>query len=161
VRKIGVETLLLGPKVTPEKGAPLGDEWVDVLRGIPLFAPLPKRHVKRIANLARPRRFSQGSAIVRKGQRGETFYVILDGEATIGLPKGRKAKLKAGDFFGELALLDGGPRTATIVAESAVLAMAIGRSSFLKLVRSDSDLALGLLKATAARLRGADDAAGR
>lgn len=161
MRKIGVETLLLGPKVASEKGAPLGDEWVDVLRGIPLFATLPKRHVKRIANLARPRRFGRGSAIVRKGERGQTFYVILDGEATIGLPRGRKTKLKAGDFFGELALLDGGPRTATVVTESAVLTMAIGRTAFLKLVKSDSDLALGLLKAMAARLRGADDASGR
>jgi CRP/FNR family cyclic AMP-dependent transcriptional regulator len=161
VRKIGVETLILGPKVTTEKGAPLGGEWVDVLRDIPLFAPLPKRHVKRIANLARPRRFSAGSVIVRKGQRGETFYVILDGEATLSLPKGRKAKLEAGDFFGELALLDGGPRTATIVAQSPVLTMGIGRTAFLKLVKSDSDLALGLLKATAARLRDADEGAGR
>jgi CRP/FNR family cyclic AMP-dependent transcriptional regulator len=161
VRKVGVETLILGPKVTSEKGAPLGEEWVGVLRDIPLFAPLSKRHVKRIANIARPRRFGAGSAIVRKGQRGETFYVILDGDARISLPKGRNAKLKAGDFFGELALFDGGPRTATIVAESPVLTMAIGRTSFLKLVKSDSDLALGLLKALSARLRDADEAAGR
>jgi CRP/FNR family transcriptional regulator, cyclic AMP receptor protein len=160
VPKIGVETLILGPKATSRKGAPLGDEWVDVLRDIPLFAPLSKRHVKRIANLARPRRFSSGSAIVTKGQRGETFFVILDGDATLKLPKGRNAKLKAGDFFGELALFDGGPRTATIVAESQVLTMSIGRTAFLKLVKGDSDLALGLLKAMSARLRKADEAAG-
>jgi len=160
VRKVGVGELILGSQPRPDT-APLGSEWVDVLRGIPLFAALPKRHVKRIANLARPRRFAARSAIVRKGQRGETFYVILDGEASLNLPKGRSAKLKSGDFFGELALLDGGPRTATIVADSAVLTMAIGRSSFLKLVKSDEDLALGLLKVMAARLRDADEAAGR
>src|SRR3954467_12797495 len=106
---------MLGPKATSQKGAPLGDEWVDVLRDIPLFSPLSKRHVKRIANLARPRRFAASSAIVRKGQRGETFFVILDGEATLNLPGGRSVTLGAGDFFGELALLDGGPRTATIL----------------------------------------------
>jgi CRP/FNR family cyclic AMP-dependent transcriptional regulator len=157
--KIGVETLVLGKRAAPEKGAPLGEEWVDVLRDIPLFSPLSKRHVKRIANLARPKRFSAGSVIVRKGQRGETFYVILDGDATLKLPKGRNAKLKAGDFFGELALFDGGPRTATIMAESQVLTMAIGRTAFLKLVKSDSDLALGLLKAMSTRLRNADESA--
>ncbi|HEY7003904.1 MAG TPA: cyclic nucleotide-binding domain-containing protein [Gaiellaceae bacterium] len=159
MRKVGVETLILGPKVSSAKGAPLGSEWVDVLRDIPLFAPLSKRHVKRIANLASPRRFAAGSAIVRKGQRGETFYVILDGEATLSLPKGRNRTLGAGDFFGELALLDGGPRTATITAKTAVLTMAIGRRAFLKLVKGDSELALGLLKATSERLREADRAA--
>jgi CRP/FNR family cyclic AMP-dependent transcriptional regulator len=161
VAKVGVEALILGTRSRTAKGEPLGAEWVDVLRDIPLFAPLSKRHVKRIANLARPRRFATGSAIVRKGQRGETFFVILDGEATLSLPKGRNEKLGAGDFFGELALLDGGPRTATIIAKTPVLTMAIGRAPFLKLVRSDSALALGLLKATATRLRESSEAAGR
>jgi CRP-like cAMP-binding protein len=114
--------------------------------------------VKRIANLARPRRFAANTAIVRKGQRGETFYVILDGEAAISLPRGRSVALGAGDFFGELALLDGGPRTATITAKTPVLAMGIARRPFLKLVSGDSELALGLLKVMAERLREADEA---
>jgi CRP/FNR family cyclic AMP-dependent transcriptional regulator len=157
MRNVGVDELILGGR--PRTGNdPLGSEWVDVLRGIPLFAPLAKRHVKRIANLARPRRFAANSAIVRKGQRGETFYVILDGEATVNLPKGRSIALGAGDFFGELALLDGGPRTATIIATTPVLTMAIGRRPFLKLVKNDSELVLGLLKVMAERLRVADQA---
>ena len=157
MRKVGVDELILGarPRASNE---PLGSEWVDVLRGIPLFASLSKRHVKRIANLARPRRFAADSAIVRKGQRGETFFVILDGEATLNLPGGRRVTLGAGDFFGELALLDGGPRTATILAKTSVLTMAIARRSFLKLVKGDSELALGLLKVMAERLREADQA---
>lgn len=157
MKRVGVEALILGS--TPAEGAPLGPSWVDVLRDIPLFAPLPKRHVRRIANLARPRRFAVGSAIVRKGQRGESFFVILDGEAMLSLPKGRSRTLKGGDFFGELALLDGKPRSATITAKSPVLAMVIGRRPFLKLVAGDSDLALGLLKTMSERLRGADTAA--
>jgi CRP/FNR family transcriptional regulator, cyclic AMP receptor protein len=161
VRKVGVEALILGSKPGTDKGAPLGPDWVDVLRDIPLFAPLSKRHVRRIANLARPRRFAVGSAIVRRGQRGETFFVILDGEGTLSLPKRRNRALKAGDFFGELSLLDGKPRSATIIAKTPVLAMAIGRRPFLKLVAGDSDLALGLLKAMAERLREADGAAAR
>jgi len=157
VRKVGVDELLLGSKPRSDAG-PLGSDWVEVLRGIPLFAPLSKRHVKRIANLARPRRFAASSAIVRKGQRGETFYVILDGEASLNLTRGRIVPLGPGDFFGELALLDGGPRTATILARGPVLTMAIGRRPFRKLVKSDADLALGLLKVMAERLRQADEA---
>src|SRR5213592_2918857 len=111
MQKAGVETLLLGRTRRTGPGAPLGADWVDVLRDIPLFAPLSKRHVRRVANLARPQRFAAGAPIVRKGQRGESFFVILDGEATLGVP-GRRAKtLRAGDFFGELALFDGQPRS--------------------------------------------------
>lgn len=157
MRNVGVDELIFGAR--PRAGSePLGSEWVEVLRGIPLFAALPKRHVKRIANLARPRRFAANSAIVRKGERGETFFVILDGEATLNLPTGRTVALGAGDFFGELALLDGRPRTATIIAKAPVLTMAIGRRPFLKLVKGDSELSLGLLKAMAERLREADQA---
>lgn len=152
MRTVGVDEFLFG--VRPKgANAPLGSEWVDVLRGIPLFAPLPKRHVKQIANLARPRRFAANSAIVRRGDRGETFFVVLDGEATLNLPGGRRASLGVGDSFGELALLDGGPRTATILAKTSVLTMAITRRSFVKLVKGDSELALGLLKVMAERLR--------
>jgi CRP/FNR family cyclic AMP-dependent transcriptional regulator len=155
MRKVGVDELILGSR---RGGAsePLGSDWVDVLRGIPLFAPLSKRHVKRIANLARPRRFPANSAIVRKGERGESFFVILDGEARISLPGGRSVTLGSGDSFGELALLDGGPRTATVLARTPVLTMSIARRSFLKLVKADSELALGLLKVMAERLRDAD-----
>src|SRR5262249_37932693 len=135
---------------------PLGSDWVDVLKGIPLFSTLSKRHVRRIANLAKPQRFAESSAIVRKGQRGETFYVILDGEATLSLPQGKTRVLKAGDWFGELALLDGGPRSATITARTPVLTMRIARRPFLKLVGSDSELALGLLRGMSERLRAAN-----
>ena len=155
MRKVGVDELILGSRARRE-GEPLGAEWVDVLRGIPLFAPLSKRHVKRIANLARPRRFAANSPIVTKGQPGESFFVILDGEATLRLPGRKSVTLGAGDSFGELALLDGGPRTATVIAKSSVLTMSIARRSFLKLLKSDSELALGLLKVMAERLREAN-----
>ena len=155
MRKVGVDELILGSRPRGV-GDPLGADWVDVLRGIPLFAPLSRRHVKRIANLARPRRFAANSAIVSKGERGESFFIILDGEARLGLPGGKRVTLGSGDSFGELALLDGGPRTATVVALTPVLTMAIARRSFLKLVKGDSELALGLLKVMAERLREAN-----
>src|SRR6185503_20589325 len=116
MKQIGIEALVLGKGTEGGEHGPLGSEWVDVLKDIPLFSPLSKRHVRRIANLARPQRFSESSTIVRKGQRGETFFVILDGEATVSVPKGKTSVLRAGDWFGELALLDGGPRSATVTA---------------------------------------------
>jgi CRP-like cAMP-binding protein len=156
VKQIGIEALVLGPRPEAARDAPLGPGWVDVLREIPLFAPLPKRHVRRIANLARRQRFAEATTIVREGQRGETFFVILDGEASLRVPGRKQHVLKAGDWFGELALLDGKPRSATVLARTPVLAMRIARRPFLKLVASDSDLALGLLKGMAERLRDAN-----
>jgi CRP/FNR family transcriptional regulator, cyclic AMP receptor protein len=153
------DVLLLGTPPERPKGAPLGSDWVEVLREIPLFAPLPKRHVRRIANLARPHRFAEMTTIVREGQRGETFFVILDGEARLSIRNGKPRVLKAGDWFGELALFDGRPRSATVVARTPLLAMRIARRPFLKLVASDSDLALGLLKGMSERLRAANASA--
>jgi CRP-like cAMP-binding protein len=149
------DAVFLGAPSEREKDAPLGPDWVDVLREIPLFSSLPKRHVRRIANLARPHRFAEMTTIVRKGERGETFFVILDGEATLAIPNGKPRGLRAGDWFGELALFDGKPRSATVVARTPLLAMRIARRPFLKLVASDSELALGLLKGMSERLRAA------
>src|SRR5512146_537490 len=104
MEKVPLDNLLLGRSPRAGRDAPLGPGWADVLRDIPLFASLSKRQVRRVANLARPQRFSEGTPIVRKGERGETFYVILDGEASLKLPNGKSRVLKAGDFLGELAL---------------------------------------------------------
>jgi CRP-like cAMP-binding protein len=154
MRQAGLEALILARPAEEGEGR-LGPGWVDVLREIPLFAPLPKRHVRQIANLARPHRYHESTAIVREGQRGETFFVIIEGEARVNVATGRGRTLKAGDWFGEMALLDGNPRSATVVATTPVLAMRIPRRPFLKLVASDSDLALGLLRGMAQRLRAA------
>jgi CRP-like cAMP-binding protein len=156
MKQIGIEALVLGKGAGRGEHGPLGSEWVDVLMDIPLFSTLSKRQVRRIANLARPQRFAESSTIVKKGQRGETFFVILDGEATLSVPKGKTSVLRAGDWFGELALLDGGPRSATVTARSPLLAMRIARRPFLKLVASDSELALGLLRGMSERLRAAN-----
>ena len=156
MKQIGMEALVLGKGAQRGEHGPLGSEWVDVLQDIPLFSTLSKRQVRRIANLARPQRFAESSTIVKKGQRGETFFVILDGEATLSVPKGKTSVLRAGDWFGELALLDGGPRSATVTARSPLLAMRIARRPFLKLVASDSELALGLLRGMSERLRAAN-----
>jgi CRP-like cAMP-binding protein len=156
--KVPLDNLLLGRSPRSARDAPLGPGWADVLRDIPLFASLSKRQARRVANLARQQRFSVGTPIVRKGERGETFFVILDGEASLKLPNGKSRVLKAGDFLGELALFDGKPRSATVTARTPLLAMRISRRPFLKLVASDSELSLGLLKGLSERLRALSDA---
>ena len=97
----------------------LGREAADLLAQIPLFASLSRRHLGRIASVAATKRYAAGSPLVRVGKPADAFYVILDGSARVDLP-GRPVALEAGDFFGEMALLDGEPRSATVIAVSEV-----------------------------------------
>ncbi len=133
-----------------------GDDWVDVLADVPLFRNLSRRHVKRVASLARMRRYGPGTSIVRTGDAASAFFVLLDGTARVVTPKGRARRLGAGDFFGEMALFDDSPRSADVVADGEVLTMTISRSAFGKLLRSESALSHELLRTLAARLRAAE-----
>jgi CRP/FNR family transcriptional regulator, cyclic AMP receptor protein len=140
----------------PRETGKSGSEWVPVLAEMPLFGNLSRRHLKRVASLARMRRFSAGTPIVRAGDAGSAFYVLVDGGVRVVTPKGRTRKLGSGDSFGEMALLDDSPRSASVVADSDVLAMTISRSAFGKLLRSEPALTYELLRTLAARLRAAE-----
>ncbi len=140
---------------TPADPSRMGAHWARTLAAVPLFEGLSKRHLRRIASLGRTRRYGPGAAIVRAGDPGNAFYVILDGGARVVPAKGRARRLQAGDCFGEMALLDGAPRSADVVADGEVLTMWIGQQAFGKLLRSEPALAVALLRTLAARLRDA------
>src|SRR5690349_25015452 len=86
--------------------AQMGRDWIPVLAEVPLFANLSRRHLKRIASLGRTRRFAPGTAIVRRGEAGSAFFVLLDGGARVAVPSCRPRKLGRGGFFGVMAVLD-------------------------------------------------------
>jgi CRP/FNR family transcriptional regulator, cyclic AMP receptor protein len=132
----------------------IGDDWVPVLKPLPLFEGMSSRHLRRIP--AKARRFQPGEAIVRAGDPGSGFYMILDGEVRVDPPEGRPVVLKAGDYFGEMALLDGAPRSADITALGEVTVMVIARAAFSKLLRSEPQIAQVLLRTLAGRLRAAE-----
>jgi len=134
----------------------MGADWVPVLEEVPLFQGLSRRHLRRVAALARPKRFAPGSLIVRAGAPGNAFYVILDGTVRIVPTTGRPSTLRAGDSFGEMSLLDGAPRSADVTADREVLTMTIGRAAFAKLLRREPQISHGLLRVLAARLRAAE-----
>jgi CRP-like cAMP-binding protein len=144
---------------TPRDPNRMGSDWIPVLAEVPLFQNLSRRHLKRIASLARTRRFPSGSSIVRTGDTGSTFYVLLDGTARVVIPNGRPRRLKPGDFFGEMALFDDSPRSADVIAADEVLTMTINCSAFRKLLRREPSLALELLRTLAGRLRAAEKSA--
>jgi len=127
--------------------------WTNVLSTVPLFSGLSRRHIGKIAKAGRVVRFHDDTAIVHAGEPGDTFYVVLDGEVTVRKPRTRVLTVGVGGFFGELSLLDGGPRSATVLARGPVVCLAIRRAAFAKLLRAEPAIALGILTELAARLR--------
>ena len=131
----------------------MGRGWTDVLSDVPLFSGLSKRHLNKIADVAGSRRFPRYSTIVRAGERGDTFFVILDGTVLVKPPGKRTVRLAAGDSFGEMALLDDVPRSATVEAQDEVFVMLLGRSAFSRMLAKEPKIAIALLQALAQRLR--------
>jgi CRP-like cAMP-binding protein len=126
---------------------------VPVLRDVPLFAGLSDRHLRKVGKLALLARYRAGVAIVREGARGHDFFVILEGQATVARRGGPAATLAAGDHFGEMALLDRGPRSATVTTETAMTALRIPATAFQKLLRSEPTIAVALLETLSLRVR--------
>jgi CRP-like cAMP-binding protein len=118
--------------------------WLSTLSRVPLFAELKGRHLSRVIRLARLRRFAAGTAIVREGGSGDSFHILLDGRAQVEGPGGRI--LEAGDSFGELALLDGKPRAATVIATDDVTTARIARTDFVNLLRAEPQVGMGVLR---------------
>jgi CRP-like cAMP-binding protein len=137
---------------------PTQRDWTEVLGALPLFSGLRKRQLRGIAKLAKVVDYSPSEVIVQKGERGDSFYLVLDGRARV---LGKSRALGPGDFFGELALIDGGPRSATITATSAVRVMQLPRSSFLKALDQDPQIGLAIMQALAERVRGLERSAAK
>ena len=135
---------------------PLGRQGVDLLAGVPLLEGLPKRTLKHLAEKADVVTFNERDAIVEEGQAGGTFYVVVEGEAKVVRGKRTIAHVVPGEFFGEISLLDGGPRTASVIAETPVTAIRIFKRSFDKLVAADPSVASRMLAIVARRLREAE-----
>lgn len=123
-----------------------------VLSAVPLFSGLPTRDLRRIADLAREVRVGEGSTVVEE-EPGDTFYVILEGEARVTRGGRTINRLLPGDFFGEVSLLDGGPRTATVVAETPLVLLALSRGPFRRMLEREPTVTLRILKEVAGRLR--------
>lgn len=122
------------------------------LAKVPLFAGCSDEDLRDIAELAHLVSFSDGSVIVPEGEEGLGFYLVLQGEASV-LQNGREInQLRAGDFFGEIALLEGTPRTASVVAAGSVVCLGILRSDFRPLLVRQPRIALRILEVEGRRI---------
>ena len=125
----------------------------DTLAAVPIFSGCSKRELAIIARASKVVVHKDGTVIAREGERGIGLFLILQGRCLVTIGGKTKAKLGPGDFFGEVALLDGGPRTATVTAQSAVKLVGITGWVFRGLLMEHPSIALKTLEAVAGRLR--------
>ncbi len=127
-----------------------------VLSSVPLFEGLTPRHLRRIRDIAEVADYMAGASVVKEGKDGDTFFVIVRGQAKVVI-KGRTVnRLLPGDYFGEISLLDGGKRTASVISETPLTVLIIARASFDKLLRQETVIATKILKELARRIRQVD-----
>ena len=128
----------------------------DALKDIPLFAELDQRELERLTRQFKERRFHEGQLVTSEGTAGAGFFVITDGNATVSIGGEIKATLGPGDYFGEIALIDEGVRSATITAATDLVCYGITPWEFRPFVEEHPNVAWALLRALARRLRAAE-----
>jgi CRP-like cAMP-binding protein len=126
-------------------------EWAEVLMTFPFFSGIGKRRLRKLARRARFAEYGPGDIVIQKREAGDSLHVILAGSAkALGKPASRS--LRIGDYFGELSLLDGTPRSATVIATSELHVMKLPRQAFLDLAR-DPEIALTMLRTLGSQIR--------
>jgi CRP-like cAMP-binding protein len=128
---------------------------VEVLHDVPLFAGLNKRELRQIARLFKERRFAAGEVVVKEGTGGAAFFLIDSGEARISIGGSEHGTLNAGEYFGEIALIDEGTRMASITAATDLVCWGITLWEFQPLVRANGTIGWKLLLSMARMLRDA------
>ena len=125
----------------------------DALRAIPLFKACSDRSIEIISGIVREESFPEGAVLVREGDPGESLIVIKRGSATVDQAGTPLRKLGAGDFLGEISLIDGRPRTATVTADEPIDALVIDRTGFARLMDEFPVIRFDLVTALTERLR--------
>ena len=134
------------------------EDMVSFLANVPLFQGLNNRQLNQIASRFVPRTYKPDQAIVTQGQTGFGMFMITSGkaEAVLELSDGSKTVVNTfgpSDFFGEVSMLDGGPRTASVIAREKTDCLVLGRIEFISLMNDDAEMATDIAVTLAKRLR--------
>lgn len=134
------------------------DDLVNFLVTIPLFHGLNNKQLNRLASRFVSRTYDAGKEIVTQGRGGEGMFVVISGraEAVVESSDGTRTKVNefaSRDFFGEVAMLDDGPRTASVITTEATECLVLTRSDFIALMKNDAEMAVEITVALAKRLR--------
>lgn len=125
---------------------------IQLIKNIPLFARLSRKELELVAALADEIDFPAGKTIIREGERGREFFVLLDGGADVVRGSHKIAHLAKGDFVGEIAVIARIPRTATVTTTAPTRALVVTDQALRGLLRKMPDMQLKVLQAVAERL---------
>src|SRR5947209_14232669 len=132
------------------------DTYLDHLAEVPLFSAATRKDLQQIARASDEVDVKAGRVLVEEGRPGHEFFLILEGTATVRRGSRKVAELGPGQYFGELSLLDRGPRTATVTADTDMKVLVLGQREFLGVLDDVPGLAYKILRIMAHRLREAD-----
>ena len=121
-----------------------------------LFSGLSQKQLRGIAGTGTERNFDAGAAIVKEGEKGVGFYMILDGKVEVRKKKKTLSTLSSGDVFGEMGLIDDQPRSADVVAVAPTATFCLSAWSFTGLVTGNPGIALKMMKVLVERIRTSD-----
>jgi hypothetical protein len=121
-----------------DRAMPAPGPETGLLQDLPMFAPLPLARIELLAAEAEPRQFPADAVLIREGEPGDHFHLIVEGSAAVSVHGAPRPTLQRGDCFGEIALLRNIPRTATVTADQPLRTLALGREEFLTAVTGNS-----------------------
>jgi CRP-like cAMP-binding protein len=133
------------------------DTYLEHLASVPLFAACSRKDLQRIARASDEVQIPEGRTLMKQGDVGRECFVLVDGKVKVERNGKRIASLGPGAYFGELSLLDKGPRTATVTAESPITVLVLGPREFSGVLDEVPTLAHKLLTALAQRIRELDE----
>jgi CRP/FNR family transcriptional regulator, cyclic AMP receptor protein len=152
MHNLGHLALMQIPALTPQWDRPTAGDWANVLATFPLFTGVSRRRLRKIARTGTLAEFAPGETIAFAGDHVDLLYIILSGQART-TSRGNRRLFRVGDYFGELALLDGRPDSATVVATNYVEVMKLPSRSVLELARRNPAVTLTMFRDLTARLR--------
>ncbi len=135
---------------------------IDLLRGVYIFSEVSEKHLEEILSHCKEKNVNKHEVIVSENEKGDSMYLILDGEVKVSLvaEDGKEiilSTLRKGDFFGEMSLLDGEPRSANVIALTSSDLLELSRNDFLSEILSNKHIAGAVLKVLSRRLREANE----
>ena len=136
-----------------------GIEKTAVLERLPLFAGLSRKELQRIGRLVEEIEVPAGKRLAATGEAGRELFIIVDGRAVVTTPGGRVVRLRPGDFFGEMSLIDGEPRSADVTAATPMRLLAIGYREFWQLLDESLPIVRKIMRTLCQRLRRAERSA--
>jgi CRP/FNR family transcriptional regulator, cyclic AMP receptor protein len=131
----------------------MSDHKVEALGRVPLFAHCSKKELEFLSSRTDEVDVKSNYALTKQGTPTDSFYVLLEGEATVNVSGHARPVLRAGDFFGEIGMLDRGPATATITTTTPARMMVMSHAQFRDAIKGNDELLSAVIAAMAERLR--------